>query len=545
MAQRRRFLLGAILLLGSGARLAVYLSRPSLTIDETTLSLDLGSRSFAQLLHPLASLQTGPPLFLWSIKACITVAGMSEYALRFIPLLAGLLVPYLVWRVGRSMLPESTALLATALASVAPALIQYSVTVKPYITDTLLALLTIESALAVLRRPEARGAWLRLGCTGVAAVLGSIPAPFFLAGILAALLVGIRPITGRAISWGVTCLALWIAAFVPLYVALYRPVAVSAYMQEFWGPSFFAPGRPSGWWNLSRSACMSLIGRPAHAATVLPFAVILVAGLWILLRRAPRAVAAMVGVPLLLLLVASSLHRYPLAERVLLFAVPTFVWSLAAASTGAVLQRGHLGRVIGGLAVVGLGAVNIVHPYRPPATRQAVDSLLRLAAPGEAIYVASGGIPAWSFYTTDWAAPDTAYLDWIERTAGRPEAAAFHNTAPRGRPVGPNEGEELRTRRRGRVELLGLASGVQWREGRGFAIPVVADSGWAGREAARIRAAAAPTIWVLIANPYPTTARDLLAAVPSNGGVIDNQLGVGGVRVVRLRFRNDQQQPPN
>ncbi len=533
---RERLLLGVILALGAAVRIGFYLSNPSLTIDETTLSLDLGARSFADLLHPPTSLQTGPVLFLWGVKVCTSVGGMSEYALRFVPLMAGLFVPYLVWRVGRRILTESAAILATALAAFAPSLIQYSVTVKPYITDALFALLLTQCTLDLLDRPDARRVWLRLGFVGLASILVSIPAPFLLAGVTAAVLLGTRPLTGGVVWRLAACLSVWGAAFLPIYTYLYRPVAVSEYMQQFWGPSSFAPSRPAGWWNLGRAVVLSLVGRPSPAAVIYSVDAYLATGLWMLLRRLPRASAALAGVPLLALLIVSALDRYPLAARLLIFAVPTFVWSLAAVSTSTTLRRSRIGWMLGGLAVLGLVGVNLAHPYRPSATRQAADSLLKLAAPGEAIYIASGGIPAWAFYTTDWATPDTGYLQWIERWAGRPGAAAFHNSPPRDHPVGPDEGSDLWTRRRGRVELLGLAPGIQWQEGRGFGLPVVPDSGWASREAARIRAAAAPTIWVMVAHPYPTTVRDLYRALVRAGGVLDLESAVGGVRLARFRF---------
>jgi hypothetical protein len=534
--RRRQILLAVILILGTALRLGFYLSRPSLTIDETTLSLDLGLRSFMELVHPLASLQTGPVLFLWAVKLCTTAAGMNEYVLRFIPLAAGSLIPILVWRVGRRLVTEPVTILATALAAFAPALIQYSVTAKPYITDALFALLLVWCTLDLLDRPDSTGVWVRLGVVGLVSILGSLPAPFLLAGATAAIVVGVRPLGGRTVRRLILCLAAWGAVWVPLYALLYRPVAASWYMQQFWGPASFAPGHAAGWWNLARGLFMSIVGRSAPAAVIIAFADIVGVGLWVWLRRLPSARVALLGVPLLLLLVASGLHRYPLAARLLMFTVPSLMLGLAVAFAAPTLQRARLGWALGVLAVVALIGVNVAHPYRPASTRQAVDSLQRLARGDESIYLASGSIPAWAFYSTDWARPDTAYLDWIERYAGTPGAAAFHNTPPRDRPVGPEEGDSLRTTRGGHVELLGLASGIQWREGHGFGVPVVSDSGWATREAARIAAVAHPTAWALVANSYPTMMQELYAAVERAGGLIDSDAGVGGVRLTRWHF---------
>ena len=534
--RRRQFMLAVILILGTALRLGFYLSRPSLTIDETTLSLDLGLRSFMELLRPLASLQTGPVLFLSAVKLCTAVAGMNEYTLRVVPLAAGSLIPVLVWGVGRRVVTEPAAILATSLAAFAPALIQYSVTAKPYITDALFALLIVWCTLDLLDRPESAAAWVRLGVVGLVSILGSLPAPFLLAGAMAAIVTGVRPLGGRTAQRLILCLAAWGAVWVPLYALLYRPVAASWYMQQFWGPASFAPGHAAGWWNLARGMFMSIVGRSAPAAVIIGFADTVGVGLWVWLRGLPRPRVALLGVPLLLLLVASGLHRYPLAARLLMFTVPTLLLGLAAAFASPKLQRARLGWALGVLAVVALIGVNVVHPYRPAATRQAVDTLERLARAGEPIYLASGSIPTWAFYTTDWAHADTAYLDWIERYAGTPGAPAFHNTPPRGRPVGPEEGDSLRTTRGGRFELLGLASGIQWREGRGFGVPVVSDSGWAAREAARIAAVGHPTVWALVANSYPTMMQELYAAVGRAGGAIDSDIRVGGVRLTRWRF---------
>ncbi len=525
----------AVIILGAAIRLGYYVARPSFTIDETTLSLDLGMRSLSELAHPLASLQTASILFLWGEKLCGAALGINEYALRLIPLAAGLLVPWLVWRVGRRVLAEPAALLATALAAVAPALIQYSITVKPYIVDALVALVVLECTLDLLEHPDSAAGWLRFGLLGVVSVLASLPAPFVIVGATAAVVLA-APRSDRTVWRLVACVAAWSAVWAALYGQLYRPVATSWYMRQFWGPASFGPLRPAGWWNLARALIMSLIGRPAPPAVVLVFAAFVGWAFWAWLSRLPRALAALLGMPLALLLVASALGHYPLAARLLIFAVPLLVMALAALISRTAARAPRAGFVVMVLTVATLLGVDIVHPYRPPATRQAVQTILRLARHGEPVYLASGSIPAWALYTTDWSSPDTAYLAWIERYAGTPGAEAFHNSPPRVHAVGADEGADLQRNHDGRVELLALASGIQWQEGRGFDVPVVADSGWAEREAARIAGVARPTVWLLQANSYPTTVQGLAAAISGAGGAADTSFAIGGVRITRYLF---------
>jgi hypothetical protein len=85
------------------------------------------------------------------------------------------------------------------------------------------------------------------------------------------------------------------------------------------------------------------------------------------------------------------------------------------------------------------------------------------------------------------------------------------------------------------VELLGLASGIQWREVMGLA-QARPDSGWATHEATRIKAAAAPTIWLVIANGYAASGADLESAVEHAGGVRLVDTVAGGVRWSRFAF---------
>jgi hypothetical protein len=196
--------------------------------------------------------------------------------------------------------------------------------------------------------------------------------------------------------------------------------------------------------------------------------------------------------------------------------------------------RAAVGRGIGAVTLLALAAVNVTHPYRTPALRPAVLEVARAAA-GEPVYVSSGALPAWAFYTTDWSAPDTAYLHRIRDWAGHPDAVAFPNAAPREHAVGPTEGEALVERRLGRVEILGLAPGIQWREVTGLS-GSAPDLGWAAREAARVREAAAPQAWVIVANAYATSAATLIVALGEAGGRIEMDSVAGGVRRCHVVF---------
>ena len=532
----RRYAPWLLVALGVTLRLALYLSHSSLSIDETSLALDIGTHSFAQLLHPLASLQTAPPLYLETTKLATVLFGMSEWSLRLVPLVCGLALPVVTWRVAQRLLPEPAAVATTGLCAVTPTLVQYSVTAKPYIGDALTALVMMALALDLLEDPAGQSRWWSLGLGGIAALSWSIPAPFVLAAVGAALAWGLwarhrrpewRRIATCGVAWGIGCAL--------VYVLFYRGPAASPYMAQFWSAAFFTPLHPAGWRVLGTALVQALVARPVPAPAMLAALLLCAVGCAYWWRSGQRWAVLVLGATLLTVLAASSAHRYPLSARLLLGIVPMLLLAIGGALARVLAWRRGVGLATAAVLIVLLLGVDLTHPYRTPATREAIAALQRQRAPAEPVYVASGAIPAWAFYTTDWRAVDTAYLGRIARDAGDPGAPAFHNLASRGRPVDVAEGGDLAVSRGDHVELLGLASGIQWREVMGLA-QARPDSGWATHEATRIKAAAAPTIWLVIANGYAASGADLESAVEHAGGVRLVDTVAGGVRWSRFAF---------
>jgi hypothetical protein len=69
------------------------------------------------------------------------------------------------------------------------------------------------------------------------------------------------------------------------------------------------------------------------------------------------------------------------------------------------------------------------------------------------------------------------------------------------------------------------------------------DSGWAVREAARIRSVARPVAWLFVAGTFAGFEDDLLAALRRAGGVPDVQVASGGTEIYRFRFTSPSAQP--
>jgi hypothetical protein len=167
-------------------------------------------------------------------------------------------------------------------------------------------------------------------------------------------------------------------------------------------------------------------------------------------------------------------------------------------------------------------------PFENPRPLVAEWAAAQSTAP---VYVAARGVPGWTFYSTDWARPDTARLDWYVRENGL-RGRAFRNAASVGHPVAG--GDDLVWQTPSRLELLGSPSGMQITLA-GMSQPRP-DSGWAANEARRIRAAAHPDIWLFFSHQLAGEHRLVLDAVVALGAEKLLEREAPGAALYHVRF---------
>jgi hypothetical protein len=186
------------------------------------------------------------------------------------------------------------------------------------------------------------------------------------------------------------------------------------------------------------------------------------------------------------------------------------------------------------LWVLTLAVLSLNTRFWAPPTRQLVTTFRARALAREPVYLFAGIVPFWLVYATDWSHPDTAFLSAVVATQNA-TGNAFHNAASRGRAVADTEGSGYVFTTGGRPTLVGLAPGIQWREGHGFNQPLP-DPGWGAREAARMRAAAHPVIWVALSHLYPGERDALTRALELAGAKRDSVFEKRGAVLDRYRF---------
>jgi hypothetical protein len=531
----------AAALVGAVARLLVYTRGVSLWNDEAMLALNIGRRGLLELLTPLDYDQTAPVLYLWATRLATAVGGVNEYTLRLPAFVAALILPFALWHIGRRIVGEPSAAVATALAAFSPTLIEFGNQVKPYSSDALVALLIVWLAWRVREDPANRNAWIALAVGGVVAMLASYPAAFVLAacGLFLVASPGVIESAGRGMPLLVA--ATWAFGGAVIYISFMRVAAASAYLHNFWEGTFLTPSAHDFRLRayLAAQAFTSVLPiRPELLRPRLLIPVFLL-GLVALWRQRGRAVAALCVAALLAACAASAAGRYPMSARLLLFASPFIflVIGSAVASTLSPVERRWTGAtavaaLLLPVAMLGIGLTRLWSIQANTEGRGAVTVIMS-ARGHEPVYVAPGAVSLWAFYSTNWSRPETRYLDSVARLASS-GGVAFSSGPSRHGPVNAEEGRTLVFERRGTSELIGVHTGNPYTEPTGL-VGVAPDSGWAQTEASRLLATCASHVWIMSAVRVKGETGPLLRALRSAGARVVyrfDELEASAVRVV-------------
>lgn len=450
---------------GAVLRIAQYLSNRSLWADESYLALNILERSFGQLVEPLAHNQAAPYGFLFLEKLAVVAFGQSEYALRLVPLVAGLASLALFWRIAKRVLRPEIVPAAVALFAVSDQLVYYASEVKQYSTDVAVTLAIVLGTLVLVERGLT---WRRVA---VAAVAGAVavwfahPAIFVLAaGGLTLLASGInrdeqdtrdeRDYLNILSKLGVMGGA-WVASFGAFYWVSLGDMAENAKRQRFWREAFMPmPPFTAEWAAWTKATFLETFANPGGFDPVWVAVALVAAGcVWAVVRDWRRA-ALLVG-PIALCLAASALKKYPFSSRLLLFAVPLLIL-LAFEGVELISERAgrRVGPALAGVAAAALLAFPLASAARhlfDPRTREEIKPVLAWVRdqrqPGDVVYLYYGAQYPMRYYAArygfgegDYAAgkisrrnPDR-YLRDLDALDGNPRVWVVfsHTTQKRG-----------------------------------------------------------------------------------------------------------------
>jgi hypothetical protein len=431
----------ALVFLGIGLRLVPLVQNRNLWIDEARLALNLLDRSPRQLLDPLDWNQGAPVGFLLCVKAVITAFGPTECALRLVPFVGSVLGLFGFAWVARRLLPSPAAVLAVGLFAVCPYLVGYAAECKQYAIDAAVAVGLLAAALRLFHGESDCSHWCILAACGAVAVWFSHPAAFVLGGIGIALLTDAVLNRNRkrlaACSMVIAC---WLASFGVCYLVSLSHLGGNGYLVEYWA-GHFLPLPPTSVGDFAWLADHFFgfftypggFGGGEVSAGGLAAVLFVVGVVSIGRERWPVAVALVV--PGLLALLASAVHKYPFAGRLILFLVPPALLAVArGAWVVAVTLRPcqplaatlFLGVLIAAPAVE-LGR-QLRHPLHQEELAPVLAEVRARWQPEDKMYVYYDAVPAFTFYTRNNPFPSSVTLGGEHRarqTEYRDELARF------------------------------------------------------------------------------------------------------------------------
>ena len=374
------------------------------------LALNIVDRSLTGLLQHLDNDQAAPLGFLFVEKLLESVAN-RDYVLRLFPLMAGCLSVYFLYRLARHCVSSPFFLAAVALFALSSPLVYYASEVKQYSVDVMVVVVLYLSAAPFIERRAGRRDLLVLGLGGVLALVFSHPALFALAGIWVTLALdyvirkcwaGLRNMAFVGGAWAVTLTA--------LYAISLRGISQTPVLLQYWREQFLPmpPWSQPGWIG---SALQELARYPGGLSLSLLAVALGAAGVALLLARRWQW-ALVLTLPLAFAMAASGLHKYPFGGRLMLFAVPSVVITIAAGLEGLYVVFRSASRALAGpaaavaliLALVllhgpALGAADgLRDPPMGEHLKPALAYLERHRQPGDTLYVYAPASFAYSYY---------------------------------------------------------------------------------------------------------------------------------------------------
>lgn len=511
---------------GAAVRAWALSQRGSLWLDEGALALNVLTRGFAALAHPLDWGQAAPVGFLWIERLVAGNADVPDRWLRLVPLCAGIALPWVLWQLGRRVVGTGVGALAAVTAAGSLLALRYSTEAKPYASDAVVAAALLWLAHEVCQAPAVMARWWALSAAAVIAVALSIPSVFVIAAVVAAIASDAdarRSPGARRVA--VPALAISAALFAALWVLAYRPSASSPHLRDYWSPVMLdltADDRvvrvvrvlmELTWIPLRWTG--SLLGTAAGTA--------LWVGGVIFVAQRKRSDALLLAGPVAFAAAASVLGAYPLSDRLAFFAVPG-VWVAQAAAVIGIRNAAFSHRSM--VANARMAAVFVAAVACGVAAWQYTDARRFLRDPGALeptrelfakvdddaattpIYVFARSAPAWLLAAHDSTWRGNARLERWTMLAGRRGAPAFENASRTGA-VAVGEGDSLVVVSGTRTELVGLAPGVQYRIA-GAPSRASPSPGWAEEEVRRLLVVAQPEVWLVASHFFAESPRNEL-----------------------------------
>lgn len=311
-----------IIFAGIGVSIFMNCVGRSLWLDEAMLAYSFSKRSLFTLTSGVFEWdQSAPVLYLYLVKLLTLVFGNTEFVLRSFSIFSYVFVLFLSWFAAKRLFRIKYPILVSAFLANMNFLLQYSNMFKQYLSECIWVLLV----LVVYYLYKEKGlAWWKMALADMIFLWGANPACFFIGGILLyEFLAGVFTKEKMAVRNSILTGVGVGGSFLCYYFCWLRGTAQSATMQSYWENADF-PLIPKSIADLKMAQSMIyeifITFREARIFITALVVAALLLGIFWERNRYCRVIA----LGFLVALFASSIHMFPIADRLWCFSFPLF-----------------------------------------------------------------------------------------------------------------------------------------------------------------------------------------------------------------------------
>ena len=411
----------AFLFFGVVIRLSQYLYNRSLWYDEVSVVLNIIHRSYGELLNSLDNQQAAPPLFLWLEKLNVQLWGNNEYALRMFPLIAGIIALISFYRFAKKYTSPVSATVAIALFATLRYTVYYTVEVKQYASDMMVAMLLMLILVPLRHRILGKSKTIWLSFLGSVFIWLSHPSIFVMGGIeVAYWLIAPRSKRLGLLLNRVPVYLTWLISFGLLYFLTISKTIANTELANSWQGRY-----PDSIFDLSwfLDAFGRFFYRPLGFMGIADgFALVTFIIGCVAFYRRNRTLLVTLIAPFVATLIASYLQKYPFRERLVLFLAPMGILIIAEGITWLVSQWQGKGRrkYVGlfGIFVLFMltfppffSSANLIfNPREVQEFRPVLEYVYSQQKPGDLLYVYRGGLNHFNYYGPKYGYTEADYI---------------------------------------------------------------------------------------------------------------------------------------
>lgn len=391
-------------------RIILWWQNRGLFIDEANLARNIYERSFIGLLKPLSHEQFAPPVFLWITKLNTCLFGFDEKVLRLFPLLSGIFSLILFYKIAKQFISYKSLWYPLVLFATGALYLRYSTEFKQYMPDSMVSLILIYLAMKVdaARLPVLKFCliWILLGTI---AIWTSMPSVFILTAVGVYYFVQLMLSDKKSRITALLFIGLiWLVQFAVYFFLILKNQMNSSYLQacHSW---YFLDAFPksidqfsSHNWQVIRGLA-EVTGGKLGVSITLNLLFTLLGYIYIFKTKNYKGILLIV--PGILVLTASLMKSYSLAERLMLFCIPCWLLIIGIGFEYLLKSKFHLLKFLCvGFAIFTAIKFNKIsyittRPLRLESVNKCLDYLVANKITAKDLYIdnlASGG---YTYYT--------------------------------------------------------------------------------------------------------------------------------------------------